>query len=304
MRRLIVLCCLPAVVQSANAQQTSMLVMQGPPGGEIGQFDLDGNFLVDFVPPRVFASPQYAAQAPDGTFYVSSFTQNRVARFDSNGNLLGDVVPNDGRIVGNTFLTIRNDELIVSGSTNGAIGVFDLETGNYLRNLVEPGIIQGAHTVYWLDSGDMLVSDIVSNSIRRFGPDGSYIDDFSSNPLLAQPAGIELSPDGNSVYVANFSDGIVHEFDLATGDLIGELLRAGGNADDLTYGPDGDLYITSYGDSAIYRYDFDAQAASVHIDSDLRGPNSILFIPAPGATTCVLVGASSLLVRRRRLALG
>lgn len=294
------MCCLTAVTQIANAQQQSMLVMQGPPGGEIGQYDLDGNFMGDFVPPRVFASPQYAAQAPDGTFYVSSFTQNRVSRFDSNGNLLGDVVPNDGRIIGNTFLTIRDDELIVSGSNNGAIGVFDLETGDYLRNLVEPGIIQGAHTVYWLDSGDMLISDIGSNTIRRFGPDGSYIGDFSDNPVLAQPAGIELSPDGDSVYVANFTDGIVHEFELATGALVGELLRAGGNADDLTYGPDGDLYIASYGDSAIYRYDFETQAAEVHIGSGLRGPNSILFIPAPGGATYALFGVSSLLVRRRR----
>ncbi|GAB5495383.1 MAG: hypothetical protein Phyf2KO_04630 [Phycisphaerales bacterium] len=275
-----------------------MLVMQGPPGGEIGQFDLSGNFMGDFVPPRVFASPQYAAQAPDGTFYVSSFTQSRVVRFDSNGNLLEEIVPNDGRIIGNTFLTIRNNELIVSGSNNGAIGVFDLETGEYLRNLVEPGVVQGAHTVFWLDSGEMLVSDIISNSIRRFSSDGTYIDDFSDNPVLAQPAGIELSPDGESVYVANFTDGIVHEFDLATGDLVGELLRAGTNADDLTYGPDGDLYIASYGNNAIYRYDFDTLSAEIHIGTGLRGPNSVLFIPTPGAF--VVIGAGLLNVIRRQ----
>ncbi len=292
---------LACLVQTAFAEPTSMLIFAGPPSGWIKEYDLQGAYVRDVIPARSFSAPQYGAIGPDGLLYVSSFTTHRVAKFDLQGKFLGDLVPNDGVVLGKTFLTIRDDELIVSGSNNGAIGVYDLATGAYKRNLVEEGIVSGAHTVLWLDSGEMLVTDIITNSIRRFASDGTYINDFSADPILAQPAGMELSPDGQSLYVSNFTNGQINEFDLATGDLIGQLFQAGTAADDLTYGPDGMLYAASYGTNSIYRYDFDVGSAEVFIDgtSGLRGPNSVLFIPAPGAVFVIAL-PGALMLRRRR----
>ncbi|MCA9272409.1 MAG: hypothetical protein KDA31_05120 [Phycisphaerales bacterium] len=285
---------------SAAAEPTSLLVFAGPPSGWIKEYDLNGTFVQDLLEPREYASPQYGAIGPDGLLYVSSWTTHRVVKMDLAGNIVSEVVPNDGVVVGKTFLTIRDDELIVSGSTNGAIGVYDVNTGAYRRNLVQEGVMNGAHSVFWLDSGDMLVTDIIDNSIRRFGSDGSYLGDFSDDAILAQPAGMELSPDGTTLYVSNFTNGQINMFDLATGDHLGQLFQAGTAADDLTYGPDGMLYAASYGTNSIYRYDFDAGSAEVFIDGTkgLRGPNSVLFIPSPGVA--MAIGIPGLLVVRRR----
>jgi WD40 repeat protein len=287
---------------SASAEPTSMLVFAGPPSGWIKEFDLAGNYQGDFIPPRTLASPQYAALAPDNTLYISSYSQNKVVRYDLDGNLLGEIVPNDGRIQGNTYLTIRNDELIVSGSNNGAIGVYDIETGDYLRSLVEPGIMKGAHTILWTDSGDMLISDGQANAIRRFDRDGNYLGDLTTNSELNLPLGMEFSPDRSSFYVSNFNDGWINEFDMQTGEHLGQLFQAGSAADDLTYGPDGLLYVTSYGSNSIYRYDHATGIEEIFIGSTsgLRSPNSVLFVPTPAGV--ILIGASvfRMNLRRRR----
>ncbi len=290
------------LAQTASGEPTSVLIFAGPPSGWIKEYDLQGAYVRDVIPARSFSAPQYGAIGPDGVLYVSSFTTHRVARFDLQGNFLGDLVANDGVVLGKTFLTIRNDELIVSGSNNGAIGVYDLATGAYKRNLVEEGIISGAHTVLWLDSGEMLVTDIITNSIERFASDGTHNGTFSVDPILAQPASMELSPDGTSLFVSNFTNGHINEFDLATGALIGQLFQAGTAVDDLTYGPDGMLYAASYGSNSIYRYDFGAGSAEVFIDgtTGLRWPNSVLFIPAPGAIIAIALPGTLVLRRRRQ----
>lgn len=287
---------------TAEAEPTSILVTAGPPSGWIKEFDLDGSPMGDFIPARSLPSPQYAALAPDNTLYVSSFTQSRVMRYDLDGNLLGELVPNDGTVTGKTYLTIRDDELIVSGSNNGAIGVYDLDSGAYLRNLVEPGIMQGAHTVLWTDNGDMLISDNQANAVRRFDSDGNYLGDLTTSSELNLPLGMEFSPDRSSIYVSNFNDGWVNEFDAQTGVHLGQLFRAGSAADDLTYGPDGLLYVASYGDGSIYRYDHSTGTSEVFIDSStgLRNPNSVLFVPTPTGGFMLGTGVLALGIRKRR----
>lgn len=276
-----------------------MLVFAGPPSGWIKEYSLEGVFQRDLLEPREFASPQYGAFAPDGTLFVSSFTTSRVVKMDLAGNILGDFVANDGTLVGSTFLTVRGDELIVSGSTNGAIAVYDAHTGTYKRNLVQAGVMQGSHTVHWLPSGEMLVTDIISNSIRRFDSDGAYLGEFSTDPVLAQPSGLEVTPDGSTLLVSNFTNGQINTFDLETGAFLGQLFQAGSAADDLTYGPDGKLYVASYGDNAIFRYDFATGLSETFLSGPgLRGPNSVLFIPAQGAFG--VFSAGTLLAWRRR----
>jgi len=287
------------MVSLAQAEPTGMLVFAGPPSGWIKEYDLAGNFQRDLLEPREFASPQYGAFAPDGNLFVSSYTTGRVVKMDLAGNILGDFVASDGTLVGSTFLTVRGGELIVSGSTSGAIAVYDAHTGAYKRNLVQEGIMESPHTVHWLGSGEMLVTDIVANSIRRFAADGSYIDEFSTDPILTQPSGMEVTPDGLTLLVTNFTNGQVNMFDLATGAHLGQLFQAGTAADDLTYGPDGKLYVASYGSHAIYRYDFATGQAETFIGSGLRGPNSVLFIPSTGSAVVLALGAMSLARRGR-----
>ena len=188
---------------------------------------------------------------PDGNVYVTGYSSNNIVRFDAAGNYLG-----------------------VFSSGSGLNGPDGLAFG---------------------PDGNLYVANYSSDSILRFdGTTGAFIDNFGSGSALNGPAGMDWGPDGD-LYVSSWDNGRIVKFDGNSGGAPttvisglsfpeqiafhdGDLYIANGAANDikkwdgvllttyfsdatldgatgLTFGPDGWLYVSSYDDDRIVRFD-------------------------------------------------
>jgi len=98
---------------------------------------------------------------------------------------------------------------------------------------------------------EMLVSSRNTNSVKRFdGQTGTYIDDFVSvnSGGLSLPQDIKTGPEGN-LLVSGRGNSSVLMFDRVSGDFIKSFTKgyALDNPTKISFGPDGDLYVSQWG---------------------------------------------------------
>jgi streptogramin lyase len=117
---------------------------------------------------------------------------------------------------------------------------------------------------------DLLVCGWFNHSVVRYDAcNGALIQTLVSGGAggLLQPHALHVGPDGN-LYVASFGNSRVLRYDLNTGAFLPGPSGAAGTAQfvptgsgglaaasDLLFGPDGHLYVASFSNSAIMRYD-------------------------------------------------
>ena len=99
--------------------------------------------------------------------------------------------------------------------------------------------------------------------------------------------------------MASFFPDEVKQFDATAGAFVQTFVSSGAGGlsgpTNLAFGPDGDLYVTSYHDDAVRRYDgTDGSFVEVFVASGsggLSGPFDLQFVPEPTATTALASGA-------------
>ena len=220
--------------------------------GTVLQYDENtGNFITDFVGGGV-GGARGVLIGPDGNLYAASSSHNSILRYDPTGSLV---------------------DIFVTGGTE----------------------LSGPRGIIFGPDGNLYVSSKNTSSVVRYnGTSGLLMDTFvhAGSGGLNGPRGLVFGPDGN-LYVASFGD--------VSGAMSAAVLRYNGNTgafmdifatdsasnstngiNGLTFGPDGNLYVTKGSSDTIIRYN---GSTGQQIDYFVQGngipgdPNGILFGP-------------------------
>ena len=183
-------------------------------------------FVDNFVAPDAYglAAARNIRIGPDGNVYIASHDTNVVKVFEpGTGRFLRDLGTSGGELVGPWGMTFGPDGLLYVG-------------GRYSLNVVRFDITTGAY-------------DVIVNSANSGG--------------LGTARGLTFGPDG-SLYVSSEVPGAptatdtVKRFNGATGAYIDDFVGAGSggldNANGVTFGPDGNLYVASSNNDSVLRY--------------------------------------------------
>ncbi len=225
------------------------------------KFDSAGNFIAkwgsycstdsngDGIPDQPcdgqFAYPYGIAVAPDGSVYVTDSNNNRILKFDSNGNFIakwgsycytdndGDGIPDqpcEGQFAWPSGIAVGPDSIVyVVDYDNSRVekfdsnGVFISAWGSYcatdsdwdgIPDQACDGQFAGPDMGITVASdGAVYVADSDNYRIQKFDGNGNFIakwggTDSSGNELFAYPEGMAVGPDG-SVYVADDGNSII-----------------------------------------------------------------------------------------------
>lgn len=191
--------------------------------------------------------------------------------------------------------------LLVGNTRGDNILIFDDRTGNFGGELIPAGLggLTDPDDITFGPDGNLYISSGTesSGSILKFdGLTGEFLGRFDQGGFLARPYGNAFGPDG-LLYVSSFRTDEILRFDAITGEFIDVFAAGTGTADglngpnDLLFGPDGSLYVTTQGSvaandfsisfdfaSQVLRYDITTGESEVFIDQPEPSPDSFGFV--------------------------
>ncbi len=245
------------------------------------------------------------AIAQTTVLFVSS--QNAVLRYDA---LTGVPLPAPGQ-TGATFVvngsgglsiatgvTVGPDgNLYVSSRDSNQVLQYDGTTGAFLSQFVTAGsggLVKPYDLTFGPDGNLYVVYGDSSGGVNRYdGTTGAFIDNFiapgSAGPII--PRGLIFPGDGN-LYLSNIpqcdgAGGSVLQFDGTSGAFLGTFATGGGldRPHMLSFGPDGNLYVASYTNGAVMRYD-----GTTGNPFPADGQSGAVFVPSGAAGLSLAVG--------------
>lgn len=206
--------------------------------GAVLRFDgITGEYLGEFIKAGSggLTKPAAPLMTPDGKYIiVGDLILNGYLRFDGQTGAFIDIFadPSNSPINGpfmpifSPYPEFAGKILFASGFTN-SIQVYDVESGNYERDLVAPG--SGGLTVpiglSFGPDGNLYTSSAGTSSVKRYdGQTGEYIDDFvpTGSAGLKNPRAIEFGGTNSNLYVVSNDTNNVLVYDRITGEFLSE----------------------------------------------------------------------------------
>ena len=152
-----------------------LYVLQWQGDGTVLRYDLDGNFVDEFTSIQVIASIGLDWDT-SGNLYVSSFSGRFVRKFSSTGEDMGLFITSGLAGPTNIWFDAQNN-LLVNDWESGKIVKYDSD-GNFIQD-VATGLSQ-VEGIAQLPSGNMLIGNGGTGSVKEFTSAGSLVGDFIS----------------------------------------------------------------------------------------------------------------------------
>ncbi len=185
--------------------------------------------------------------------------------------------------------------LLVGNTRGNNVVVIDRQNGAYVKDFISAGSggLKDPDDLTFGPDGNLYVSSGSNTDgqiLRYDGKTGAFIGVFAQSSSMKLPYVNAFGPDG-SLYVASFRSDEILQFDGKTGAFMSVFAKGNGSAtgllngpNDLMFGPDGKLYVTTQGSVADglggISYKFDSQV----LRYDLATKAGEVFAPAPTPT--------------------
>jgi streptogramin lyase len=293
-----------AAVAVANAGE---LLVSNYFGNSVGRFDTaNGNFLGNFSGGSLLGTLGTRV-GPDGLLYVCSESNNSVQRFNMGTHAYVDTIITGSGLSNPTAVTFDSSNNILIGNfANSTVTKYN-SAGSFLSTLVSSGSggLNGPDvgTVVGPD-GKLYVPSFNSNAVLRFNATtGAFLDTFVAAGVggMSQPRTILFrdskvwitSDNGNSVLRYGLDGTFIDTF-VAPGS--GGLNGATG----MVFGDDGFLYVSSWRNNRIVRFNAMTGAlVDVFASANLNGPTYLTVVPEPVSAIGFGIGLALVSFRRR-----
>lgn len=217
-----------------------------------------------------------------GYLLVSDYDTNSVLRYDAaTGAFVDNFVPKhsgglnqpQGLVFGpeDHNLYVASGEFAPSSDPHTAVLRYDGTTGTFIDQFANSGHITGPHAVIFGPDGNLYVGDDFgtdSHVARYNGTTGAFMDDFvpPNGGGLRGPFSLVFGPSGRApgkldLYVVSRGTDSIKRYDGTTGAFLGDFVASGSGGLDapigLTFGPDGNLYVSAgfvAAPSAVFRF--------------------------------------------------
>jgi DNA-binding beta-propeller fold protein YncE len=208
-----------------------------------------------------------------------------------------------GAVVGLTGCGDNERGVLLVGNTRAHNVVkLDERTGEYLGEFITAGsgglvapdnIVAGPDGNIYVSSGDTPENSAV---LRYDGKTGRFLGTFASGNGLHRPYGLAFGKD-NRLYVSSFLSDRLLRFDAKTGAFVDVFATGNGQPgglngpNELHFGPDGKLYVTTQGSvagtfpglpSQVLRYDTGTGQGEVFVDQPELSPAGVGYISLLG----------------------
>lgn len=155
------------------------------------RYQLDGTFVDEFSEVGVAQSIGIDWDS-NGDFYVSSYGQSTIRKFDgTNGDDLGLFIDTGLQGPTNIFFEPGGD-LIVFNYNSGIIKRFD-SNGNFIEDLITG--VNGCEGFAFFPNGDLLIGVGSDGSVRRYDSSYNFIENFVDPGVLNTPNAIVIRED-------------------------------------------------------------------------------------------------------------
>jgi len=228
------------------------------------------------IPNTGLDSPRNMVWGPDVTgdgaddLYVASAVTDEVLVYDgSTGDVIGAFISaGSGGLDGPHALAFRGGDLYVSGRLSDAVHRYDGATGAFIDTFVpggSAGLDDPVDFAFGPDGHLYVISQNTNEILAYDGADGSFLGVFvGDDPATTgvdESGGVDepfslLFADG-VLYVTSFGTNEVLTYDGGSGAFLGVFVAAGSGGllgpRQLTFGPDGNLYVANGGDNTVAR---------------------------------------------------
>ncbi len=197
--------------------------VSGFASGNIVRYDVDGNYLGEFVAAGTLAPgialdrPSGLAWGADGNLYVANYGENNILRFDADGIFIDEFGTGGSHMNGPSGLAFGADgDLYVASWNNGKLVTFDGASGGAAQLVVSGGLFQ-PEQIAFDTAGDLYIADSGSGQVLKW--DGASLSTYFSHADLSVATGLTFGPDGK-LYVASYGNDLVLRYDGTTAEVL------------------------------------------------------------------------------------
>ena len=287
------------------------LFVSGFNGNTIARCQVDGPSCENLVQGGSggLAGPHSLTFGPDGLLYVTSFNGDQVLRYNPDTGAFVDVFVTTGSGGLNTPSAAvfgADGQLYVTGLNSQNVLRYDGTNGNFSDAFVTAGSggLAGPESLAFGPDGNLYVlSGVNANVLRYDGDTGAFLDTFIAAGAggMNDPHVMFFHTDG-LLYITTFGNHKVLRFDGQSGAFVDVFVQddpmtaedeSGGlrSAHGAGFGPDGNLYVASFGTNGVMRYNGETGAfldVVLGASEGVAGPIGLAFNEAPEPVTRLL----------------